>query len=134
MTESLAILDSPGAIREHLWFVIGLAGAESNAVCFVVCDHRNVVLGHVHAVGPPGPDDVECARVVSTVAQPLSWAPGGAAVLLALTRPGPKTLIPSDRRWYRAVHEICARHEVRMLGVYVVTPRGHREVLLDDAL
>jgi hypothetical protein len=59
---------------------------------------------------------------------------GDGAVLVALTRPGPVTITGSDGQWFRAAHQICAEQEARLLGVHVVTPRGQREVVLDDAL
>jgi len=64
---------------------------------------------------------------------PVLAGSGGCALLIALTRPGPTTLVAADRRWFQVAHLWCAEHEVRLLGVHVVTPRGQRELVLDDA-
>jgi hypothetical protein len=125
------VLNSPAAIERHLRHGIEPEGFDSNGIRFVFCDNRNRVLIHCHVGEVPadvGP--TVCARTISTLVHNLS----GGAMLVALTRPGPPTLTAADGRWFRAAHEVCAEHEVRLLGVHVVTPRGQREVVLDDAL
>jgi hypothetical protein len=125
------VLDSPAAIERHLRHDIEPEGFDSNGIRLVFCDNRNRVLAHCH-VGevPADVGSPVCARTISTLTH--SFSP--AAMLIALTRPGPPTLTAADGRWFRAAHEVCAEHEVRLLGVHVVTPRGQREVVLDDAL
>ena len=127
-------LRSPEAIQRHLGRDIEPAGFDSNGVRFVLCDNRNQVLVHCH-VGevPANISSAECSRTLSLFAHSMSRG-GDGAILLALTRPGPPTLTPSDGRWFRAAHRACAAYEVRLLGVHVVTPRGQREVVLDDVL
>jgi hypothetical protein len=127
-------LHSDEAIRRHLRRDIEPAGFDSNGVRFVLCDNQNQVLVHCH-VGeiPTNISPAECNRTLSLFAHSISHG-GDGAILLALTRPGPPTLMPSDLRWFRAARRACAAYEVRLLGVHVVTPRGQREVVLDDAL
>jgi hypothetical protein len=130
-----AKLDSPEAIRDHLGVGIAPEGFDTSGVRFVLCDEGNTVLAHVHMTDcPPDANDEQCTNIVAQFARLLADGPDCAAMLLALTRPGPPALISSDRRWFRAAHAVCAKHEVRLLGVHVVTPHGQREVLLDDAL
>ena len=127
-------LHSPEAIARHLRRDIEPDGFDSNGARFVLCDNRNQVLVHCH-VGDV-PTDIspsECVRTLSLFAHTIS-AGGDGALLVALTRPGPPTLTPADARWFRAAHRACAEHEVRLLGVHIVTPHGLREVVLDDAL
>ncbi len=127
-------LHSPEAIARHLRRDIEPEGFDSNGVRFVLCDNRNQVLCHCH-VGeiPFDISSAECNRTLSLFAHTLSSG-GDGAILLALTRPGPPTLMPADARWFRAARRACAEHAVRLLGVHVVTPRGQREVVLDDVL
>jgi hypothetical protein len=127
-------LHSPEAIQRHLRMNIEPSGFDTNGVRFVLCDDRNQVLVHCH-VGeiPADITSDECSRTLSIFAHSMSHG-GDGAILVALTRPGPPTLMPSDLRWFRAAYRACAAHDVRLLGVHVVTPRGQREVVLDDAL
>jgi hypothetical protein len=125
------VLDSPAAIERHLRRNIEPEGFASFGIRLVFCDHRNRVFWHCH-VGevPRDLGSLACAQTISTLTH--SFLPD--AMLVALTRPGPPMLTAADGRWFRAAHEVCAVHEVRLLGVHIVTPRGQREVLLDDAL
>jgi hypothetical protein len=134
MAEKKVFLNSPGAIERHLRHDLEPEGFDSNGVRFVLCDHRNQVLFHCHVGDVPlDVSPAECSYALCAIAHSMSVGPGG-AVLIALMRPGPATLTPADGRWFRAARRVCADHQVRLLGVHVVTPRGQREVLLDDAL
>ncbi len=133
MTDKEILLDSPEAIRHHLSHTV--EPESGHGVRMVLCDDRNAVLTHVHiGEAPPNPDDDECAKIVTPFAHAMCGGPASGAMVLALTRPGPPTLSAADRRWFRTAHKVCAIHDIRLLGVHVVTPRGVREVLLDDAL
>jgi hypothetical protein len=127
-------LRSPQAIERHLRRDIEPEGFDSHGVRFVLCDNHNKVLAHCHVGEVPfdiSPD--ECDRALSLFAYVLSLG-GDGAMLLALTRPGPIALNPTDARWYWAAHAACSEHDVRLLGVHVVTPRGQRQIGLDDVL
>lgn len=133
MTDKEILLDTPDAIRDHLSDTV--EPEAGHGVRMVLCDDRNAVLTHVHiGEAPPNPDDEECAKIVTPFAHAMCGGPASGAMVLALTRPGPPTLSAADRRWFRTAHKVCAIHDIRLLGVHVVTPRGVREVLLDDAL
>jgi len=133
MTHNEILLDSPKAIRDHLRSSI--EPEPGHGVRMVLCDDRNKVLTHVHiGEAPADPNDEDCVKIVMPFAHAMCGGPASGAMVLALTRPGPPTLSAADRRWFRAAHQVCAEHDVRLLGVHVVTPRGQREVLLDDAL
>ncbi|GEM_PF-1641063 len=135
MTRSTVVLDSPEAIQRHLRCDIEPDDFDNPGVRFVLCDGRNEVRAHFHITdAPPDATEDDYAFMVSVFAQGMANDGDDGAMLLALTRPGPPTLSQGDRLWFRAAHEVCAEHDVRLLGVHVVTPRGQREVLLDDAL
>jgi hypothetical protein len=134
MTDDDTLLDSPDAIRRHLAVELAVTGFMDRGLRVVLCGERNEVLLHCH-VGdlPPELSESECAKALCPLAHPLGGGLAG-AMLVALTRPGPLVLTAGDRRWFRVAHAVCADHEVRMLGVHLVTPHGQREVVLDDAL
>lgn len=124
-------LHSPKAIRQHLRGAIEPVDFDRDGARFVLCDDRNKVLVHCHLDSvPPDISPAECSRALCT----FTCALAGGAMLLALTRPGWPDLRASDRHWFRAAYQACGAHEVRLLGVHVVTPRGQREVVLDDVL
>jgi hypothetical protein len=135
MTDMTPVLGTPSAIRDHLRHAIEPAGFAANGVRFVLCDGDNGVLAHCH-VGqvPPDVDLADCVRTVSDVVRAVARGTPGGGVLVALTRPGRPIFVPTDRHWFRAARSTCAEHAVRLLGVHVVTPRGQRELVLDDAL
>jgi hypothetical protein len=127
-------LRSSAAIARYLRRDVEPDGIASQGALFVLCDNRNLVLAHCHVDEiPPDLDCGERDRMVSLFAHLLAEG-GDGALVLALTRPGWVQLTAADICWFWAARRACAMHEVRLLGVYLVTPRGHREVVLDDAL
>ena len=132
-------LDSPAAIEQHLIAAIPVDDIESGGVRFIVCDTDAQVLMHAQ-VGAPSPDDpapddglgdgpdATIARFVPLVSEATSLG----SLLVALTRLGPSTVTPVDRRCFQTAQLVCAEQQVRLLGVHVVTPRGQRAVVLDD--
>jgi hypothetical protein len=135
MTATTVVLDSPEAIQRHLRDGIGREDFAVPGVRFVVCDDRNEVRAHFHvSETPPAASFDDCTCVVGVFAGAVADFGGDNAMLVALTRRGEPTLTPPDRRWFHAVRQVCAERQVRMLGVHVVTPKGQREVQLDDAL
>ena len=134
MDGSSVFLDSPEAIRRHLGQDLTV-DTDRPGACFVLCDDRNEVRAHCHVVNAPAevPPD-EYGRVVSVFVQPLARQGLSNAILLALIRSGPPTVAAGDRDWFMAMRDACAEHSVRFLGLHVVTPRGQREIVLDDVL
>ena len=145
------VLDSAVAIEEHLRFAIGVADLESPGIRFVLCDDDNRVLLHTHIddretddgcgpspAGPAArPDDGLGDGLDATI---IRWVnllgDHGMPVTLvvAVTRPGLPTLNDEDRACFRAARRVCAEQGIRLLGVHLVTPRGQREIVLDDVL
>lgn len=129
------ILDTPEAIREHLEIALDPADRCQRGVRFVLCDSENRVLVHCpvdHLPETVGP--TECDHFVSVFASALAEGDRRGGMLVALTRPGTELVTSADRRWFRAVHRICAENGVRVLGVHLLTPQQHREIHPDDAM
>lgn len=138
----LVWLDTPRAIEEHLRRDIPRYDLESPGVRFIMCDPDNQVMAHAQVNAAEDDDDDEPDDGLgrgpdATIARFLSHFGGDGTlggVLVALTRPGRAGITEDDRACYRAARAICAAQKVRLLGVHVVTPRGQREVVLDDVL
>lgn len=134
MTET-PVLDSPEAIREHLEIAFDPADRATRGVRFVLCDVDNRVMVHCPVDElPAGLEPAGCRQFVSVFASALAEGDEGGAMLVALTRPGTATITDEERTWFRATHEVCAEHRVRVLGVYLLTPHDHREIHPDDAI
>jgi hypothetical protein len=129
------VLDTPKAIREHLEIALDPEDRRRRGVRFVLCDADNRVM--VHCPVDDVPEELaaaECAQFVSVFASALAEGDEAGGILVALTRPGSSTVVDVDRRWFRAVHEVCSANGVRVLGVHLLTPREHREIHPDDAI
>ncbi|HEX6869523.1 MAG TPA: hypothetical protein VF163_00370 [Micromonosporaceae bacterium] len=135
MTATTDVLDSPQAIRAHLDRLLASADFDLPGARFVLCDERSEVRAHFHISHLPADvSEADCAFVTSTFAEGLARESRDRAMVLALIRAGTEAVTVADGRWFRAAHQACRDHPVRLLGVHIVTPRGHREVVLDDAL
>ncbi|GAB3437171.1 hypothetical protein GCM10027569_91820 [Flindersiella endophytica] len=100
-------------------------------ITFLLCDDQCHGKAAVPVDGaPPDPPFDECLRIASAFASLAGKEHG--ALLLVIERAGPESIVQSDIDWLRAMRETCAEHRVRLLGVWVVTPRQAREVALDD--
>jgi hypothetical protein len=145
------VLDSARAIEEHLRFAIGVADLQAPGVRFVLCDDDKRVVLHTHvddsgADGecwpPPEEPDKRPADGLgdgldATVTRWVNlMGDHGMPVTLvvAVTRPGLPILNDEDRACFRAARTVCAEQGIRLLGVHLVTPRGQREIVLDDVI
>jgi hypothetical protein len=100
----------------------------------VLCDDRAQPVVHA-AVDDVDPDAeaAECEAAVTPFATVLSELGDTGGLLAAVARPGPGRIGEADRRRLRAVHGVCRRLGVRVLAVYLVTPRETLPIHLDDA-
>jgi hypothetical protein len=134
MSES-PVLDGPESIAAHLSEAIAPFERGRRGVRFVLCDGDNRVLVHCPVDDvPTSYDQADCVHVASVFATALLDGGDDGALLVVVTRPGPDTIGDPDRIWYHAANEVCAKMAIRLIGVYLVTPAGHREIMLDDAL
>jgi hypothetical protein len=128
----MRILDTPAAVEYHLTWELEPPDLTGSSVCFIICDEGHAVLAHCHVTWrPTSPTDAE---VLGAALLKVATEMDGAVVLVAIWRPGIPTLGPADGLLYRAISHALAATAVDLLGVYVVTPHGLREVCLDDAL
>lgn len=129
------VLDTPEAIREHLEIALDQAERHQRGVRFVLCDADNRVMVHCPVDDVPADVNAEdCAQFVGVFASALAEGDEGGGILVALTRPGTATITDVDRVWFRVTHEVCAKNQVRVLGVHLLTPAEHREIHPDDAI
>lgn len=128
-------LESSEAVHRHLESVIAPADRRSYTAYAVLCDARSRPVLHC-AVDDCAPEPTvdECARAAGAFASGLAFQVPDGQLLLAVTRPGGTHPNESDRRWYQGLNRACARHDVRPLGTYVVTPDTVFRVTLDDIL
>lgn len=130
----MRILDTPAAVEYHLTWELEPPDLLARSLCFVICDGGRAVVTHCHVAGmPTSPTEADGATVATALVR-LAADVEGAAVLVAIWRPGIPTLTPGDGLLYRAISLAVAASPVDLMGVYVVTPHGLREVCLDDAL
>jgi hypothetical protein len=130
-----AYLSDPVAVSQHLELTFDPAERGRRTVRFVLCGPDDAVLVHCPVDDVPSSHTYEeCVQTVSVFAEALGQIEPDGGLLLALTRPGTATVRPGDRQWFRAAHEVCTGAGVRLLGVYLVTRRELREIVLDDVL
>jgi hypothetical protein len=133
--ENPPVLTTPHAIRDHLDLIIGPEDRRRRGVWFVFCDHHAEPMVHAAIDDVPAETaESECEAAISPFATVFSEADPGGGMLLAIARPGPAQIGENDRRWFRAVHAICRRVGIGVLGVYLATPRDTVPIHLDDAL
>lgn len=129
------VLDSPEAIHEHLEIALDPGDRNQRGVRFVLCDADNRVMVHCPVDDVPEElDSDDCAQFVSVFASALAEGDDAGGILVALTRPGNAAVTDTERRWFRATHEVCADNGVRVLGIHLLTPAEHREIYPDDAI
>jgi hypothetical protein len=130
--ETTPVLVDPEVIRDHLELIIGPDERARHGVWFALCDDEARPI--VHAAvddAEPDPSPPECEAIVTPFATVLAEG-GSGTLLVAVTRPGTGTIGDVDRCWFRAVHAVCRRLGVVVLGVYLVTPRDLVAIQLDD--
>ena len=133
MQEPPAILDGPDAIRDHVELTVPRAECALRSVRLVLCDGSDAVRLHCHISEVPADLSADdCARSLAPFASAMLHM-GGGAMVVVITRPGTAAITDFDRRWFRAAVRVCHEYDTRLLGVRVLTPRDHREVVLDDA-
>lgn len=81
----------------------------------------------------PDPSPTDCALVLDAALEQHACPRDAAVLVLGLSRPGPLTVQPFDRAWFRALHRVCHGRGFTSGGVYVVGPLGVRALHVDDA-
>jgi hypothetical protein len=133
MREPPAILDGPEAIRDHVELTVSRAECAKRGVRFVLCDPTVTVRAHCHVDDlPEEMSEEECARAIRPFVTAMRDLGGGGHLVVVIPRRGTATVTDSDRRWFRAAVRMCREYDACLLSVRVLTPRDHREVVLDD--
>jgi len=128
-----AVLDGPDAIRDHVELTVPRSECAQRGVRLVLCDPTDTVRLHCHVNELPAEVTVEeCAQALAPFASAMQHMGGGGGLVVVVTRPGTAAITDFDRRWFHAAVRVCHEYDARLLGVRVLTPRDHREVVLDD--
>jgi hypothetical protein len=133
MQQPPTILDGPEAVRDHVELTVPLAERTERGVRLVLCDGTDTVRLHCHVTDVPAEiTEAECAESLAPFALAMQHIGGGGGLVVVVTRPGTAAITDFDRRWFHASVRVCREYDARLLGVRVLTPRDHREVVLDD--
>jgi hypothetical protein len=81
----------------------------------------------------PDPAPSDCSGVLDAAVHDLDTDRRAALVVLGLTRPGPLSVQPFDRAWFRALHRVCHSRGLSVGAVYVVGRHEVRTLQIDDA-
>jgi len=123
-------------IAEHVERVVTREQRSRHSVWFVVCDRSPtdyVVHLPVDEI-PPNATEEECRFIAGFFADTVAQLDVETGMAVVLTRPGAPVVAEPDRRWYRAIRDSCVKHDVRLLGVHLLTPGGSRELFFDDIM
>jgi hypothetical protein len=123
-------------IAEHVERVVTRDHRSRHSVWFIVCDRSPtdyVVHLPVDEI-PPNATDEECRFIAGFFADTVAQLDVQTGMAVVLTRPGGPVVAEADRRWYRAIRDSCAEHDLRLLGVHLLTPGGSRELFFDDIM
>ena len=90
----------------------------------LLCDEKSRFIASIQLDLPDYADDPPtdtCEEVLDPVIPALQLRPDG-ALLLALGRPGPTTLLPLDHEWAKAATHLCHLADIRLLAFCIATP------------
>jgi len=123
-------------IAEHVEQVVTQDQRSQHSVWFIACDRSptDYVLHLPVDEIPPNPTDEDCRFIAGFFADAVAQLGVQTGMAVVLTRPGAPVVAEADRRWYRALRDSCAEHDLRLLGVHLLTPGGARELFYDDIM
>jgi hypothetical protein len=120
-------LDEASIQADVVDLMLGIGERRSGALGIMVCDSLDrgvqpLVLGDIPEDAPPEPVEKLLDLLLPTIAEE------GGSVLVSRGRR--LSLVPNDvdRAWHQAAIDACAKHAVRLLGFYLATPTGVREL------
>ncbi|MFK4084565.1 hypothetical protein ACI2LF_10685 [Kribbella sp. NPDC020789] len=102
--------------RRRGTFAAILCGPDAYFRAVVAIDLPSEFAGHPHSLDTPG----LCATALHPIIPALRTEPG-AALLLALGRPGPPEWPEIDNEWSTAATHLCRAAQVPLLGFYIAT-------------
>ena len=121
-------LSDPALATDVVDLMVSLGDRRSGTFTAVLCDHDDRYIATVAIDLPSEFKHVEpslrtgdvCGSALSPIIPALRTTPG-AALILALGRPGPAVWPDLDTEWAEAATHICTAAEVRLLGFYIAS-------------
>jgi hypothetical protein len=126
-------LTEPTLVANMLDLVVSAADRRMGAIAVLMCDDDGRLVQPA-IVGELGPDQIteeDRERLVSVFVRGMG---GHGSLLLAIARRDGLSISPEDVAWCHTAVRVCGGGGVRLLGVYVVTMSGSREVPYGDAV
>jgi hypothetical protein len=119
-------LTDPALVSDVLDLVVMERDRRAGSLCLLLCDEEDrllqpVAISELDEIRSEAERDRGLSTVIGVLGHPGS-------VLVALARPDGLSIREDDVRWRAACVRVCAEHDVRLLGVHVVTCDGSREV------
>ncbi len=130
-------LTDPGVAADAVDLMVSLGDRRRGTFTVLICDPRNRYLATVAIEVPstfflePSPAQF-CETALHPIIPAVHTAPG-AALVLALGRPGPARLTDLDAQWAQAAATICEAAGIRLLGFYVATKDGIYQPALTES-
>ena len=120
-------LTEPTLVANVLDLVISAADRRAGALGVLMCDEdgRLVQPAVIGELEPEQITEEERERLVSVFVRAMG---GAGSLLLAIARRDGLSIVPADVAWCHTAVRVCTVAGVRLLGVYVVTMAGSREV------
>jgi hypothetical protein len=118
-------LEDPRLVTDVLDLLISLPDRRGGGLALLLCDqeHRLVAPCIMSDLDHLAPED-ERRRTLRAVVEGMR---GEGSLLAAIARSDGLSITPDDHVWARALRQACGS-DAELLGVYVVTVHGSREV------
>jgi len=121
-------LSDPALVTDVVDLMVTLGQRQRGAFTTVLCGHDDRYIATVTIDLPSQFTHLEsslrsgdlCGSALSPIIPALQTTPG-AALILALGRPGPAFCPDLDAEWAETATHICAAAEVRLLGFYIAS-------------
>jgi hypothetical protein len=121
-------LSDPALAADVVDLLVSLGDRRRGTFTVVICDSDDRYVAAVsidlpsefkHLMPTPQPSEL-CSTALGAIMPAVRTAPG-AALLLALGRPGPDWWPELDTEWAEAASHICRAAEVRLLGFHIAS-------------
>ena len=117
-------LTDPHLVRDVLDLVVFDKDRRAGALSILICDEEGRLVQPVTITEIPEVSQADRVRCLSNLVNAIDRK---GSLLFALARPDGLSITDTDMAWLRAAESACGQ-DVRLLGLYVVTCHGSREV------
>ena len=117
-------LTDPRLVRDVLDLIVFDKDRRAGALSILICDEEGRLVQPVTITDIPRVTQEDRVRCISNLVDAIGRT---GSLLFALARPDGLSITEADTAWLRAA-EIACGVDVRLLGLYVVTCHGSREV------